>query len=242
LDRGSTRDASIDSFPAFGYSPVATADSPQDWRGLDSRRDYDVPFVLTKSSSVAAGTFNIYVFQPKSVGKILDLPDATQFEIEGDFAKPGLLLSIGVNRWTIRPDRLMIESDSPNENCGLYMSRVLEWLPVTPIEALGHNFRFVGELGDFPSAEQMSNLLPLSHVDEFETKNRVWHVGLERESVTFNLQIGIKGPEVQLAANVHFQPPADAQENRVRFAKGFFEFRETATRLLESSFAVSIKR
>jgi hypothetical protein len=201
-----------------------------------------VSFVLKSSNSIAAGTFNIYVFQPSHVGRIAGLPDDAKFEMESDFSKPGFLLSLGTSKWTVRPDRVIIESDSPNENCGLVLSKVLDWLPVTPIAAIGHNFKYVGGLPDFPNAERMTASLPMATLEGYSTKQRTWHVAHEREGIVFNLQVGIRDSEVHATANVHFESPPDAHENRIRFAKEFFEFRDTAVHLFERSFGLELPR
>lgn len=201
-----------------------------------------MPFVLKSSNSIAAGTFNIYVFQPIHVGRIAGLPDDTKFEMESDFSKPGFLLSLGTSKWTVRPDRVIIESDSQNEHCGLVLSKVLDWLPVTPIAALGHNFKYVAGIADFPIVERMTETLPVKAAEGYATKQRTWHVAEERQGVVFNLQVAIRDSEVAATANVHFESPPDEHENRIRFAKDFFDYRNAAGRLLESCFGLELTR
>lgn len=105
---------------------------------------------VDECNCVAVGTFNIYLFQPQLIAKTSGLPADSEFEVEGDFSQPGLLIrhtnpSI---EWVIRPDRIMISSLSPDVDCGRHIESILNLLPVTPIRAVGSNFTFSVPLDD----------------------------------------------------------------------------------------------
>jgi hypothetical protein len=172
----------------------------------------------------------------------MGVPEGTPINIETDFSRPGFLFSMESTdaKWTVRPDRIKIESGSQNEDCGLILAKILDWLPVTPVEAVGHNFQFIGNPDDLPDFHRMAELVPRSEVPGFTIKQRTWHAGLENEGVTFNVQAAAREAEVELLANVQIRPEASAGGQRIGFAKGFFEYRAQIIRLLTGFFAVEL--
>jgi hypothetical protein len=201
-----------------------------------------VPFSHKESNSVAAGTYNIYIFQPNQVGRVAALPDGETVTVETDFSRPGMKFTFNSCRaiWTVRPDRVIISSESRDEDCGVILSKILEWLPVTPISAIGHNFEFVGVPGDLPARAGSSLFRADRCPADYDLKQRTWHFGLEKEKVVFNLTAAARETEIVLSANVHFPTAEENKDARIRFAKTFLHYREESARLLSRLFEVEV--
>jgi hypothetical protein len=194
-------------------------------------------FRLTKSFSVAVGTFNIYAFRPPFVAS-LDPPSGVekQLKIETDFFQPGFkyVFADRAAMWLVRPDRFVAEASGSAYNCGDAVARVLESLPWTPISAVGHNFRFSG-----PALADNAVSLPpdfYAPTPDFTLKQKTWHVALSKDDATFNLSLEATDSVTTLVANVHHPLPQQDACSGVGFARRFEEFRSTVSDLLHNVF------
>lgn len=200
-------------------------------------------FVLKRSNSIAVGSFNIYVFQPPDVGRILGLPDQAKMTIHSDFSRPGFKLTFDVTseEWQVRPDRVLIGSDDPTADTGSIMEKVLKWLPVTPLIAIGHNFEFKGAVSDLPSLSSLNGFPTMVAEPGYAVKQRTWHISLERESVTYNLQATLTDEESELSVNVEFRTQGKSPESKFDFAAAFLRYRSESRDLLTRCLGVQVQ-
>lgn len=163
-------------------------------------------FKLTESACVAKGTFNIYIFQPNWVGEVMECKLDEDVEFSADFDKPGFRISFASSStsWTVRPDAVIISSNDGSTSCGELIGKVLDHLPVTPMQAVGNNFAFKsdGNLADLPSRSEFAWLK--TEANGIETKHRSLAFSVEREGAKFNagMQCDSNG-EIVTHVNVH---------------------------------------
>lgn len=128
------------------------------------------------------------------------LPDGCVIELLSDFTQPGLRFSINDTQWTVRPERLGVETTNPYTDCGQFVSKVLSHLCWTPVKAIGTNILFVGDVaseGDLPQSFR----LPVSQ--QLPATQRSVHIALEQGEVIVNIQLSSKGEELELSLNIH---------------------------------------
>lgn len=158
---------------------------------------------VEECNCVVVGTFNIYLFQPGWLCKVCGLPKDSEFELEGDFSQPGFLVRklSSDTQWIIRPDRLIVASS--DEDCGEILEKVLRAIPVTPVRAVGSNFRF-----SMPSHEAPSDLWVLKHLwpEDKRPKCEILHSALVGafliDDARHHVSIAKKQDELQLNINV----------------------------------------
>ena len=87
-----------------------------------------VDFAFKKSSCVALGTFNIYVIQPALLADMGVIePNDQLVRFEGDLTQPGFRFgATHCGNWTVRPERLAVESCDPEFDCGRHVGACVE--------------------------------------------------------------------------------------------------------------------
>jgi len=170
------------------------------------------------------------------------LSDNDPIGIETDFSRPGLRMKFKCTDvvWEVRPERVVIESTARDDNCGVILSKVLEWLPVTPISAVGHNFAYVGISADLPSFPREGPFGAQGAIDGYTEAQRTWHLALVRSDITFNLQVTIKPVEAVLSANVNFTGGDSVSEAAIEFARDFSALRQESADLFVKLVGVKV--
>lgn len=201
-----------------------------------------MPFTLHRSNSIAVGSFNIYVFQPIFIGQIAGVPEGTRFDMEADFSRPGFKATFADSalEFYVRPDRVMIETVTGGTDCGAVLSRVLDRLPWTPIEALGHNFVFWSNRSECDGMLENASFPFFSSEDEGKV-HRTWHAAINIGSVVYNLQVSQQPDKCELSANAHLPSKNLGRDARDLFSKRFLETRQEAIDLLRTHFRATIE-
>lgn len=204
-------------------------------------------FHFEKASCVVVGTFNMYILHPQWLvrNKIIDDPIEVGFET--NLARPGFRFRFENTKtiWDVTPDRLTIETQNPQFDCGKTIVNILGKLPHIPLFALGNNTHYQADLSEFAMLSQSIRDFP--RIESPTLPNRVvqrtFHVGIKRtEQETVNLQIAIKENSIELACNVHVdlggcEPPSDPA---IAAAKRFFDDRVESKLLAQHFFGTAI--
>jgi hypothetical protein len=201
-----------------------------------------VAFRFHQASCVVVGTFNIYILRPDWLGAIGILDPQSEVKIEAKFTQPGLRLSspnLG-SKWTVLPDRLILETTSARENCGETIDKVLESLPWTPVTAMGCNFSYRGDHTSVDHWHEKTRFPGTKAPEGFSLKQRTWHWGVAHESHIYNIQLSEIDAAVELAGNTHAEWASDGVASARRFAQRFFEFRKTSLRFATEIFGARI--
>lgn len=164
-----------------------------------------------------------------------------ELALEADFSKPGFRLTfskMGLN-WVIRPDAIVVASPSSKLTCGDYISKVVNELPVTPLEAVGNNFVFSVEeeltlLGSksangwFKRASQINNC-----------SSSAVSVSLEQDGALFNASLKCEREEKLLMyVNVHRDTPdAESSSNAAMSFRNDFK---TIKKMLDEVFQLEV--
>ena len=157
-----------------------------------------IKFTFKQSSCVAVGTFNIYIVQPKL------LVDMGVFHLEqpvlvsGDLTQPGLRFDVQKSKWTVRPDRLSVETEDAEVDCGKFLQKTLEALCWTPIMAVGINCVFEAPPG---SEEKLPDDLRLPRHPN--ASQRSVHFCVPHENSHTNIQLFSSENALTLAVNRH---------------------------------------
>lgn len=168
-----------------------------------------VAFRFHKASCVVVGTFNIYILHPEWLVRRGVIERGMEVGVETNLTRPGLRLRFPQQKalWSISPDRLSIETDDSTFDCGQMIAKVLRILRETPVFAVGNNVHFRADLADVEHLPQSLRDFPVtdSTALQLELAQRTLHAGFRRaENETINLQVAIKGAELELPVNVHY--------------------------------------
>lgn len=122
-----------------------------------------------------------------------------------DFRRPGIRYSaedVPVE-WDIRPDRVMLVTKKPDEDCGKGLATIIQQLPWTPLIGVGVNAEFVGTPEDIDKISDKYRL-PSNEVPQgnYGQKQRTVHVAFTRDPYVFNIQIA-QHEKVELSINIH---------------------------------------
>lgn len=201
-----------------------------------------MPFRLKKSNCIAVGSFNIYIF-PEWVRRMAPFPDGVEMHVHNDLSRAGLrLFSPNLTlSWTIRPDKIILESDSPNDNCGEIMERMFETLPWTPLLALGNNFYFEAPPEEIENIRRPLDFPAAASLDDYQFSYRGWYLGLEKDGTKCGMQLTVKPDSLLLAANFHRELEDQPNERAREAARSFENDRRESIRLFEELLGVSIE-
>lgn len=208
-----------------------------------------MPFRFKKSNCIAVGSFNIYIF-PEWVRRMSPFPAGVEMHVHNDLSRPGLkLFSPHLTlSWTIRPDKITIESESPNDDCGQIMDRVFETLPWTPLQALGNNFYFEAPTDEVCRLNGSHTFLAAQTPIKDEFTNRGWelalngwHLALKRDNCTCGIQLTLRSDCVRAAANFHTELGNRTNASAREAARSFETDRLETGRLLQELLGASIE-
>lgn len=155
-------------------------------------------FRFKSKSSVAIGTFNIYVIQPQSLAEmgVFENKSDGQILVSGDLTRPGIRFQAAESVWVVRPDRLSIESTNHHVNCGELLQRTLKALCWTPVVAIGANVTLV-------APRDIEDRLALKLPECPGARQRTAHVAVQIGDSIVNVQLGQTAEELELHVNVH---------------------------------------
>ena len=203
-------------------------------------------FEFTQSNCVVAGTFNIYIIQPHWLSEIGVVPAGAKISLQADMRSPGFKFKLPDDNdllWSIRPDRLSVQSDRFAVDCGKPISKVLEQLPWTPVLAVGCNATFTASLDQF---DKISRFFPSELIaDDYSFAQKTYHRGIQRDGLVFNIQLSVTHDSIDLSLNTH----TDAKKDRVirdanqiaqESCKSFGAQRDEAIQLAKSLLNVEI--
>lgn len=200
-------------------------------------------FKFHEASCVIVGTFNIYIIRPDWLGKIGVLPEGSQVKIESQLDQPGFRFSspnLGA-RWTVLPNRLILETDNPDEDCGETADRILECLPWTPLMGLGCNVAYRGDASAVDAWEEKTAFPPTQLPDACELNQRTWYVGVKRGEQLFNLQMSELEDCIEVRANVHTELRNRDIESIRETARQFLQHRQSSLSLVRDIFKARIE-
>lgn len=194
-------------------------------------------FQFKQSSCVAVGTFNVYVVQPEFLREIHVFPEEIALKFEANLTQPGFRFSVEDRdaRWTVRPDRLTVESRDARKDCGHDLADTLDALPWTPLTAIGCNVVYSA-----PRSEDIDRLFCDVRIPpDFGLNRRGSHFSIKRDAVVFNVQVSSEQGEHTLSINAHeeltqHQTQKALSQHAVTAARQFFE-RRRASRILAAT-------
>lgn len=165
-------------------------------------------FRFLKANSVAVGAFNIYIVQPHWLTRKGVIP-AGEVTLEAKLDEPGFrLCSLLQQRvqWAITPTRIIIETDDPEANCGETLARLLDFLPETPITAVGNNTHYTESLEEDIAHPGFPHDFPVLTTLAGDTlQQRTFHVGVKRGQCLYNVQSALTAGRAELLVNAHCQ-------------------------------------
>lgn len=203
-----------------------------------------VSFKFENAACVAVGTFNMYVIQPQwltDTAKVFD--EGQEFLVEANFSEPGFRFTApsGKTKWTVNPTRIAIETTDPAEDCGATLAKILQFLPHTPIKAIGNNCAYVAPA---ESAIEVENIVPecrpVKIPDGFSLAQRSFHVGLRKDAARYNIQVSVTEEAVRISTNVHY-PVDDTAASAAKYATDMLANRREIETLIEHILMVQIE-
>lgn len=199
-------------------------------------------FTFKRATCVAAGTFNMYVIQPTWLTKIGILKKGIEVTISTHMDEPGFRY-IPVKspfQWFVTPRSIEVETREPEEDCGSQVATVLEFLPWTPLVALGNNAIFTAPLDDLNRLREDFRKSP-QPPEGWSMKQRSVHFGLSRGGAVTNLQLSITQEELELSVNVHTELRKMESAVAQAAARRFLQDRREAEALIQQLFGVTIE-
>lgn len=207
-----------------------------------------VPFRFKSASCVVVGTFNIYVLQPPLLASLgLIRNQKSHVKLEANLTQPGFRFSSEeLNAtWTVKPDKVVVQTVDPQKDCGADMATVLEALKWTPITAIGTNVEFL-------SKELPDGVLSDSHTSIRNALGSEGQEGIVQTTCHFsvrlgehicNFQVAGQDSEFELSINVHSdlinrgdQPTTNHIAQQI--ARRFFSQRQEVTSLIHQKFSL----
>lgn len=190
-----------------------------------------------KASCVVVGTFNIYVVQPRLLAQLGLIPFGEPALVEQNLTQAGFRFVIESlqSQWTVRPDKLIVETSEPLKDCGGDLSKVISALQFTPVTGVGLNVEFEGE------PELCRESIPEFAVpNETQIVQRTVHVALNKLGRTYNFQIASTNLATELSVNVHCELDGQDQSASIACAtqllREFLSIREEIESLSEELF------
>jgi hypothetical protein len=201
-----------------------------------------VALQFKKASSVALGTFNIYIIQPHWLTKVGILPAATEITIEANMSRPGFRLSSPVLKsvWLITPGRLAIETADETEDCGRLMAEVLQKLPMTPVFAVGNNISFQSHRSEIEPLPVLDACAAAAVLPEKYTEgSRQFVSTILRDKKKFTLQVTLNNATAEFSGNAETQLGAEGiAESGVETARQFTNDKGELLSLFSDMFGV----
>lgn len=197
-------------------------------------------FTFRDASCAVIGTFNIYVVQPELLAHMGVIDSVKPRAVAGDLTKPGIRFEIDEAMWTVRPDRLAVESKNQKLDCGLPIEKTLRALSWTPVFAVGINSVWTADEG---AELQLPERLRLPQLPDAE--QRTVHVAVQRGEQVVNLQLShFKVKKLlELRINVHSDlnslrsEPIRLSEEAQRICRSFWELRADSLRVAKELFS-----
>ena len=199
-------------------------------------------FSFRKSTCVVAGTFNMYIVQPAWLTRLEIIPKGIEVAIGTHLDEPGFRFFSPKMpfRWIVRPQKIEVESEAPDADCGGKVAAVLEALPWTPLVALENNTIYRAPLGDLDGL-RAEYRMPPEVPAEYSLAQRSVHFGVTREGSVTNLQLSITPEELELSVNVHTELRKLKSEEAQATARRFLQDRREAESLIQKLFDVRIE-
>ena len=205
-------------------------------------------FTFKNSSCVVIGTFNIYILQPKYLAEMGVIERGHEVRLSADLSQPGIRFQIQTANWIVRPERLTVETDDRDFNCGETVASVLDALPWTPIKAVGINVSFQAGLERLDNLPDHVRLPRLVNSDGLT--HRAMSLGIANDEFVTNFTLAASPEEVSLSINVHFDVkqrlPGRSQRQSVEdagnFVREFEQRRNDAIKLVEEMLELEIGR
>jgi hypothetical protein len=205
-----------------------------------------MPFKFKKASCVVVGSFNIYIIHPKWLVKHGIIESEVEVGILLNLEQAGFRYQIPKHRisWYVAPDKIVVESEHPEVDCGDYVFRVLAKLPETPLFAIGNNVTYEAEKAETSLLNQTIRdfINTTTPIDSEAITERSFHVALERQKhEVINLQISIKNDGIVLMCNVHtnLRDREDVCDAAGRVARSFIDDRDFIKPLIHHYFGVT---
>ena len=197
-------------------------------------------FEFQEASTVIAGTFNIYIISPGWLGAIGELTEQTQVHFQSQLEQPGFRISSPALRtsWAVFPDRVVLQTNDPDVDCGEVAFKVLDYLPWTPLKGLGTNVLFTGEQDSFEGWDEKT-AFPSRQDD---TVQRVWHIARKRGDQVFNLQVtdAVTTGRVEIRANIHTELSQKTIDDAKDASRNFRNHINEAVGMLRQDFGATI--
>jgi hypothetical protein len=200
-----------------------------------------------KASCVVVGTFNMYILHPQWLAKHGIIDRDTEVELQANFTQPGMRIVFPGHRvvWNVTPNRLVVDSQDREFNCGSRIANTLAVLPETPLFAIGNNFRYQADLSEMTHLSAAIRDCPRidAPVSSQHVVQRTFHVAVEQpDHETVNLQIALKEQQIELACNVHRDVGKDQAPHKaaVTSARRFLDHRAACESLAHHFFGTSI--
>lgn len=206
-------------------------------------------FRFKSAAAVAVGTFNIYIIQPNWLSQVGLIGEGAQIEMEADFSRPGFRFKpTGASiRWSIHPDRIILDTEQADADCGAPLAVVLEHLRWTPLFGIGTNLVFEAPLSDIDRVRSL--FIEPSPREGFAVGQRTAHIALVKDQQRFNLQIATpQKPEnevLTLSINVHTAIeqsllPLQANALAIESCRHFIPHRDEAVSLARDVFRIEV--
>lgn len=198
-----------------------------------------------QANCVVVGTFNIYILQPGWFVSIGVLETGDKFHFRTDFSRPGFKFSSDKRKltWLVRPDRLIIETNDYETDCGEVMAAVFRNLPHTPFFGIGNNVELEAPLKELSAFRGIGDSgLPEAH-EHYTVQQRTWHIALHRDPHVVNIQVAAV-PEketIAVSVNTHTELQKTDRDFREATAKHFLQHRNEAIHLIKDVFGVEVE-
>lgn len=205
-------------------------------------------FKFKKASCVVVGSFNIYIIHPKWLVKHKIIENEVEVAIQFNLEQAGFSYHIPKHKvtWNVAPDKIVVESEDPDVDCGDFLSKVLDKLPETPLFAIGNNVIYEAEKDELSLLAQPIRdfINTVSPIGSETLVQQSFHVALEREKYKItNIQLSIKNDRFVLMCNVHteLRDRSDAWEAAVLATKQLIEDRNSVKPLVHHYFGMTIE-
>lgn len=204
-------------------------------------------FRFQKASCVVVGTFNMYIVHPEWLARHDIIERGMEVGIETNLAQPGFRFHFpkGKPTWSIAPNRIAVETQDPETDCGTAIAKILRVLPETPLFGLGNNAVYEADLSELDNLAPTIRDFPWPESpNEGETvRQKTFHVGVKRtEYEVANLQIAVREDNIELSCNLHskLENRSDFNAAAVTAAERFFDDRKYSKILAQHFFGTSI--